>query len=215
MWDPCRGDSGFFEIAAYPVTSGAAKQTTFEEKSKNPRGQRGQWETLHRVGLVLQHAKAVKFLLADRHGSHSMLAKWIFGRPVDLSRELREMVPWLVHICLIQILFVYFLFVCDICLFNSKVPFFKELTFRDLPMVRFPIRHRICLAAGQSFHFFPGPAHCQKNFTEQLRTPLGTAHYGTLWVDLSGALELGLFPVAFLGTDTMSDRQSALVSLGF
>ena len=94
------------------------------------------------------------------------------------------------------------------------VPFFKTLRFEDLPECRFVIKYRIALQGSSPVHFVPGPAHAQKNWTEQLRSPLSTPTFGLLWSDWSGALELGLYPVAFQGTDTMSDRQAGLWFLG-
>ena len=61
---------------------------------------------------------------------------------------------------------------------------------------------------------FPsGVAHVQKNTAEQLRSVLRTCYFGQLFHDASAALELGLWPAAFIGHDTMSDKQAALMSL--
>ena len=185
LWDPTRCKSGIFEIGAFPVTAQADRHGFFEARASAPSKQRGQWEVLHRIGGVLEAADSVRFILADKHGSHNWLASWLLGRTIDLPQELMDLVP-----------------------------FFKTLRFEDLPECRFVVKYRIALQGSSPVHFVPGPAHAQKNWTEQLRSSLSTPTFGLLWSDWSGALELGLYPVAFQGTDTMSDRQSGLWFLG-
>ena len=183
MWDPTRQHSPFLEVAAFPVTAQADKHSFFEEKSTNVKSQRGQWEAAHRLGLVMEQCHSVKILLADRHGSHRLIANWIFGRPVPLPAVLRKLVPW-----------------------------FRDLHFAELPRLGWSLPYRVCMVGGSetSVHYLPGPAHAQKNFVEQMRSALGTPAFGKFWVDMSAALELGLWPIAFSGTDTMSDKQAAL-----
>ena len=184
--DPSRPSSGYFELAAWPCTAAASKMAVFEEQASDPRHQRGQWECLHRIGMALEQSKSIKYLVMDRHGSHGWLASWVLGRQIPLSKNL-----------------------------SDSVPFFGRLTFVDLPHTSFPLPYRACFVDGESFHYIPGVAHCQKAFCEQLRSSLGTLLFGKLSADYTGALDLGLFPCAYIGSDTMSDRQAAMMLLGF
>lgn len=184
VWDCTRKASPTLEIAAFPCTSAAEKDHRFEEQAADPR-KRGNWQVLCRIGAVLEAAQSVKHVIADAHGSHLFMALWMQGLDVPLSDELK-----------------------------SLVPFFSKLRFQDLPLCCFPIGARIAFYGQDTVHWWPGLAHCQKNFVEQLRSSLGTIHFGTRFVDESAALELGLVPCAYVGTDTMSDKQAALWFLG-
>jgi len=53
-----------------------------------------------------------------------------------------------------------------------------------------------------------------KNLCEQLRGVLRTVYFGDKFVDFTGGMDLGLGPAAFVGHDTMSDWQAALILLG-
>jgi len=180
VWDCTRHHSLTLEIGAFPVQSAAARDDRFESESDQAK-KRGNWETLCRIGEILQACESVKHVIADSHGSHAWLALWLTGQPVPLSDHLK-----------------------------SLIPFFKDLTFIDLPIVCFPLGTRIAMKGNASIHFWSGIAHSQKNFVSQQRSNLGTIHYGNLWVDMCSALELGLFGVAYIGSDAMSDRQAAL-----
>ena len=182
--DVTRLHSTSYETAAWPCVPSATKHEKFEELASNPRLQRGQWETLHRIGFVLQNSPSIRFVMSDRHGSHGWLASIMLGRSVPLSDELA-----------------------------SLVPFFSSLRFRELPKVKFQVPYRICIYGEDAVHFVPGSAHAQKALAEQLRTCLRTPMFGLLWSDLSGGLDLGLNPASYCGTDGMSDAQAALLCL--
>ena len=182
--DPSRLHSGYWELAAYPVMHAASKQEVFESKASNARLQRGQWETLHRIGHVLAAARSVRYVTCDRHGSHGWLASLLLGREIPLKSSLLE-----------------------------TVPFFSKLEYTNLPKLPFPCGFRVASFEGVSIHYFPGVAHAAKSFCEQLRSPLGSPHWGDLFSDFSGGLELGLPPASFIGTDAMSDAQAALMLL--
>eukprot|EP00435_Cladocopium_sp_Y103_P008560 s487_g2.t1 len=184
VWDCTRKGSPTFDLASFPCCSSACRDTRFEEAAADLR-KRGNWEVLCRIGEVLNASPSIKHVIADAHGSHQYLGRWMLGLDVALSDELK-----------------------------SHVPFFGELTFQDLPMCCFPIGARVALYKGESVHWWPGPAHMQKNFVSQMRSVLGTIHYGNRWCDHSASLELGLFPTSYIGTDTMSDKQAALWLLG-
>ena len=175
-----------YEAAAYPCLSSAERHQEFEDKATCARLQRGQWETLHRIGAVLKAMPSVKYILADRHGSHGWVASLLLGRTINLRAEL-----------------------------IAEVPFFYDFTYEVLPKCVFAIPYRIPMLDSSSIHFFPGPAHAQKAFVEQLRTCLATPCFGLLHSDFGGCLDLGLFAASYIGTDTMSDKQAALLLLGF
>ena len=182
VWDPSRSHSSIYEVAAFPVMPAAERHALFEEHSTNPRLQRGQWATLQRLGQVLKACPSVKYIIADRHGSHNFLGSILLGRAVPLADELWDVLP-----------------------------FFNSLRFESLPKVAFNIPYRICFMKQESVHFFPGPAHGQKSFAEQMRSCLGTPHFGCLAADFAAALDLSLFTAAYVGKDAMSDRQAALL----
>ena len=184
VWDSSRRHSPTFELASFPCCPAACRDNRFEENAVDPR-KRGNWEVLCRLGEVLMGAPSVKHIIADAHGSHRFLGLWMLGLDVPLSDELK-----------------------------SLVPFFRELSFQDLPLCCFPIGCRVAYIGKDSLHWFPGGAHSQKNFVSQLRSSLGTIHFGNRWTDWSAALELGLFPTSYVGSDTMSDKQAALWFLG-
>ena len=184
MWDPSRKRTGYYEIGAYPVMPAAERHPLFEQKASCARLQRGQFETLMRLGAVLDKAVSVKHIVCDRHGSHGWLAALLYGKSIPLCKDLFELLP-----------------------------FFPKLVYEDLPSTPWPCPYRIATISGSSIHFYPGGAHSQKAFCEQLRSPLTTPHWGHVWCDLSGGLELGLLPVAYSGTDAMSDKQAAMLLL--
>ena len=49
---------------------------------------------------------------------------------------------------------------------------------------------------------------------EQLRSPLRTVMFGSKWCDPSALLDLGLLVSSYVGSDTISDLQAALLPLG-
>ena len=66
----------------------------------------------------------------------------------------------------------------------------------------------------ESFHWFPGPQHHSKNLAEQARGSIRTIMIYGRFVDFAAGLQCGLWPAAFIGHDTMSDWQAALMLLG-
>ncbi len=180
VWDGSRPSSPTFDLGSFPVQYQAARDERFDNHAKEAR-YRGNWESLHLLGEVLSSANSVKHIVADGHGSHRWIRQWIMGQPVPLSDELKGLVP-----------------------------FFSTLQFEDLPICCFPIPARVCRKDGAAIHFWPGVAHSQKCFVEQLRSSVGTLHFGNRFADQSASLQLGLFPCAYAGVDEMSDRQAAL-----
>lgn len=180
IWDGSRKASPTFDLGSFPVQYQAARDQRFESQAKCAK-LRGNWESLHLLGEVLSKADSVKHVVMDAHGAHRWIRQWMMGQPVPLSDELKALVP-----------------------------FFHSLQFEDLPICCFPIPARVCKKDGASMHFWPGPAHSQKCFVEQLRSSVGTLHFGNRFADQSAALQLGLFPCAYAGVDEMSDRQAAL-----
>ena len=63
------------------------------------------------------------------------------------------------------------------------------------------------------FDQLAGVAHLQKNLAEQVRSVLASMHFGNLVCDHSASLEGGMWPAAFVGLDSMSDKQAALLLL--
>lgn len=187
VWDPTRKHGPTLELAAFPVNTAASKDSRFEAVMPDTKTGRGNWETFARIGEVLDQAPSVKYIVADSHGSHEWIRRKLLGQSVPIPDSLVQ-----------------------------QVPFFSKLAWSDLPEVPFPLPYRLVSHpdTGQTIHCVPGPAHLQKNFAEQLRSPLRCIHFGSKFTDFSAALDLGLFPVAFIGTDSMSDWQAALLLLG-
>ncbi len=186
VWDASRMRSHVMEVAAYPVSFKAPRHDAFEKLATSPAKQRGQYDTLHRLGAVLEAMTGVKWIIGDNHGAHGWAFQWVLGQMVPCCQELLEIVPW-----------------------------FKNLRFVDLPETAGPpLPFRVCFSNGSAVHALCGPAHTQKNYVSQLRSPLGTPHYGRCWMDAAGAVELGLLPSAFMGSDGMSDKEACLWFLG-
>ena len=97
----------------------------------------------------------------------------------------------------------------------ETVPFFSKLHYTDLPGSKeYPLGYRVCLVNKEAISYLPGIAHIAKNVCEQMRSSLRTIRFGKLSVDMASALQLGLWPAAFVGSDGMSDHQAALWLLG-
>ena len=186
VWDPCRQHSCTLDVASYPTTYAAAKDPRLEAALPSCRNIHGKWETYVRVGMVLTHLKSVRFLLADGHGAHEWVTRQLLGKPLALPKPLKQLAG----------------------------AFWSCLEFTDLPPCCIHMAYRVAKCSGESVHVFPGPAHAQKNYAEQLRSCLRTLHFGRKWSDFSSCLETGLFPVAYVGRDSMSDAQAALLLLG-
>ena len=181
VWDATRPHSVALEIAAYPVLTAASLDRRFEQLAPDPTHQRGKWETLNRLGTVLAKASSVRYIVCDGHGSHEWLHRFLLGQEVAISEEVLQLLP-----------------------------FWRELEKVDLPPTSFPIGYRLVKYEGVSLHYFGGVAHIQKNFVEQLRSSLRTPTFGKKMHDASAALDLGLFPQSYIGSDAMSDFQAAL-----
>ena len=180
VWDPTRAKGPTMDVASFPCVPAACQDPRFESVATSNRN-RGSWETLMRIGCVLKESPSVKHILADAHGSHQLLGNWLQGLDVPLSDDLKRLVP-----------------------------FFNTLRFEDLPICCFPIPARVALQGQEAVHFWAGPAHSQKSFVEQQRSPLRTIHFGNRFCDSTASLELGLFVCSYVGTDGQSDKQAAL-----
>lgn len=181
-WDTSRQHSNCFEVSAMPVTSAAARMKEFEASLTNPKNKRGQFETCHRIGMILQHCESIRFLICDSHGSHEWVKKLMLGMNISLPESLQ-----------------------------SQIPFFKDLVYHDLPKCNIVLGYRSASYKGEAVFWMPGPQHLAKNLCEQLRSHLRTVHFGSRAAVFSGCLELGMAPAAYLGHDTMSDWQAALM----
>ncbi len=186
IWEVTRPAGFSLETAAYPCSSAASRHREFEENCPRPSNRRGQFETLHRIGTVLANSPSIRCFVCDGHGSHEMVKRKMLGQQTD-----------------------------DIPMFlEEQIPFFSGIVYRDLPEVAFPLPFRAAAYDGDEIFWFPGPQHLAKNLTEQLRSVLRTIYYGNKFVDFSGCLECGLPPTSYIGCDTMSDWQSAMMKLG-
>lgn len=92
----------------------------------------------------------------------------------------------------------------------ETIPFFSEVTYSELPACPFALGYRQPCYRGEPFIYIGGPAHLQKNLVEQLRSSIRTICFGSKHCDASAALQLGLWPGSYIGTDSMSDQQAAL-----
>ncbi|CAJ1354521.1 unnamed protein product [Effrenium voratum] len=91
--------------------------------------------------MVLTHLKSVRFLLADGHGAHEWVTRQLLGKPLALPKPLKQLAG----------------------------AFWSCLEFTDLPPCCIHMAYRVAKCSGESVHVFPGPAHAQKNYAEQLR----------------------------------------------
>ena len=157
LWDIARSAGCSLETAAFPCSSTAARHRQFEENCAQPRGGRGQFETLHRIGAVLASSPSIRCFLCDGHGSHEQVKRKMLGQGTD-----------------------------DIPVFlEEQIPFFSDLVYRDLPEVPFPLPFRATSYRGDAIFWFPGPQHLAKNLSEQLRSVLRTIYYGNKFSDFS------------------------------
>lgn len=76
-------------------------------------------------------------------------------------------------------------------------------------------RHVGFIQFGHLRHGLNGPAHVQKNFCSNLRSPIRTIVFGQFFCDYGSALDTGLPPGCFVGFDGMSDREAATLLNGF
>ena len=163
----------------------ASKHPVFEETQTNPSHQRGKWETLARLGTVLESMSTVRFIICDGAGSHEWAHRLLLGQCIPVTSDLLECIP-----------------------------FWKRLSYEELPCPKFPLGYRVCRVDKEALTYMPGIAHIAKNSVDQLRSSLRTIRFGRLHADMSQGLCLGMSPAAFIGSDSMSDHQAALWLLG-
>ena len=73
--DITRAHDNSFELAAFPVTSKAARMQAFEDAAvPDAKNRRGQFETMFRIG-ELEACSAIRFVVCDGQGSHEMLKR--------------------------------------------------------------------------------------------------------------------------------------------
>ena len=113
VWDGTRR-SCILEIASYPTLAAASRDPDFEVQVANAKHTRGKWETLARLGGVLNKATSIKFIICDQHGSHDWVARLLLGQTIEITDELL-----------------------------SKLPFWSELSFEQLPVTCFPLPWRV------------------------------------------------------------------------
>lgn len=126
VWDGTRR-SCILDLATYPTLPSASKDPEFELQIPNPKHTRGKWETLARLGCVMQNATSIKFLICDSHGAHDWAARLLLGQSIEVSHELL-----------------------------SRLPFWSELSYEDLPVTAFPLPWRVPSIKGSSLHFIGG-----------------------------------------------------------
>ena len=187
IWDPTIEHSPVLDAATYPVPFKASLDDRFQESMGNKaKTSAGKWEALMRAGIVFDKLKVMKFHISDAHASHDWVGAAMLGRNIPIPKNLLELVP-----------------------------FFSRLTKEDLPHCCMRIPYRVVKIDSETVHHIPGVFHAQKNFAEELRKHLKTLRLGKKWSDPSGALDLGLFLLGYIGPDGMSDFQAALLCAGF
>jgi hypothetical protein len=92
VWDCGRERSPVIDIGAFPVTYAAPREEIVTKHMPSTKAMFGKWETLVSVGDVLDSARAVRFLLSDRHASHHWVTSWLLGSPVDLPPPMLQRV---------------------------------------------------------------------------------------------------------------------------
>ncbi|CAK9028794.1 Uncharacterized protein SCF082_LOCUS18513, partial [Durusdinium trenchii] len=95
---------------------------------------------------------------------------------------------------------------------DPALRFFSRLAHTPLPehdLPRLPIR--VPSFEGEPFFCLGGPCHATKNTGGQVTSPCRTVHMGRYWVDMSGALLLGLPGTAYTRKDPQSDALHALL----
>ena len=153
-WDTSRQHSGCFEVSAMPVTSAAARMKEFEDSVQNPKNKRGQFETCHRMGMILQHCESIRFLICDSHGSHEWVKKLMLGMDISLPESLQ-----------------------------SQIPFFKDLVCHDLPKCNFVLGYRSVSYKGEAVFWMPGQLkHIQVSFNQGLIGGLGPDGLESDWI---------------------------------
>ena len=92
LWDSVRQLVCPLDLASYPVTAAALKDARLSEAFKDTKGLEGKWESLFRVGFVLDASKSTRFLVADARSSHDWVARCLFGQTLPLPQRLLELV---------------------------------------------------------------------------------------------------------------------------
>lgn len=181
IWDCTRPSSPTLETGAFPVLSKASKHPKFEAQMPKATKKRGAYEMLARVGAMLHANPRVRFVLFDNHSSHDWCRKMLLGQPICLHESLLE----------------------DLC-------FWPDLKTEALPESIYSWGYQLVKHGKDVICYVGGPQHVQKNFVEQLRSPLRTVLWGEMFCDPSALSELGLVTSAYVGSDAMSDLQAAL-----
>ena len=127
VWDGSREKSFILELAAYPCLPGASRDERFETHMPSAKNLRGKWETLHRCGLVFEHATSIKVILTDGHGSHMWLKQLLLGQKINLPEPLMELLP-----------------------------FWRGLVYEDLPVTCIPLPWRVVKVKNETIHLIPG-----------------------------------------------------------
>ncbi|CAE7660477.1 unnamed protein product [Symbiodinium sp. CCMP2592] len=139
-------------------------------------------ELLTMVGHVLESCNRIKCIVFDNASTHHLVKSLLVGQPISActSQEWRQM------------------------------PFWRRLTFESLPdccLPRWPFR--IPRIEGEAVYGLNGPAHIQKNFVGQCRSPARTLHFGSYWADWTSCLDLCMPPGSYQGFDLQSDLEAA------
>ena len=134
LWDPTKKTTAVVEVGCYPCHAAACIDRRFEHAMNGlTKNVRGKWETLARLGSVLDNLQSVRIILCDGAGAHEWAHQLLLGKPCSVPGEVLE-----------------------------SVPFWQKLKNKDLPSAPFPILHRLVLVDNVSLHYVPGPAHLQK-----------------------------------------------------
>ena len=128
-------------------------------------------DMLRLVGLALAGCPAVKCVVFDNASNHNLVKSMLLGQSTGLSAaSLRSM------------------------------PFWGELSYEQLPQTclpRFPFRKPVL--HGEAILGLNGPAHIQKNFCGQCRSPARTITFGRFFCDFAATLDLCMPPGPYQG----------------
>jgi hypothetical protein len=125
-WDSTRASSPKIETGSYPVLAAASRHASFEEKFPTPTHSRGKFEMMARLGQVLEATTCIRFFIMDGAGAHEWCHRALLGQVLPLSEDLMD------------------------CL-----PFWKSLSFQDLPISDYALGYRVVLSARNPLATFP------------------------------------------------------------
>ena len=93
---------------------------------------------------------------------------------------------------------------------DGSLRFWHRVTYAPLPETSLPrLPFLKPIVDGQVIFGLNGPAHVQRNFAGQLRSPSRTIYFGRVFTDIAGTLDLAMPPGAFVGYDGQSDSEAA------